>query len=155
MTMKTRNLTRLRYPITADGYAKSVSPSDDETILHYLDRYGLVVVPVLLPQEQSRSLEVVDGARVSVESRLVWRVAAEVRASEEDLVRADGAALHPERRVLVARRRRCNKVIACTDKVIGCRDACDLMIVDICVLSKRQKMATNCGLWRRSRGRRR
>ena len=48
---------RLQYPSTKDGYAESVNPADDKEILHRLDKFGLVVVPVLSTDEQSRLLD--------------------------------------------------------------------------------------------------
>ena len=48
---------RLQYPSTKDGYAESVNPADDKEILHRLDKFGLVVVPLLSTDEQSRLLD--------------------------------------------------------------------------------------------------
>lgn len=53
---ETMNLQQ-EYPITKDGYAESVSPFDEDEILHRLDLFGLVVVPVLSLQEQTAVLD--------------------------------------------------------------------------------------------------
>lgn len=56
-TMKTKNLKRLQYPISKYGYAEVVNPADQKEILYRLDQFGVVVVPVLSPEEQSQLLD--------------------------------------------------------------------------------------------------
>lgn len=46
-----------KYPITPEGYAETVDVSDAQEILSRLDRFGLVVVPILSEEERSQTLE--------------------------------------------------------------------------------------------------
>lgn len=50
-------LSKIKYPIAGDGYAVSVSPEDEQVVLDCLDRFGLVVVPVLSADERASTLE--------------------------------------------------------------------------------------------------
>ena len=54
---KTKHIERLQYPIAKDGYAESIGPTNEKEILHRLDRFGLVVIPVLSPQEKLQLLD--------------------------------------------------------------------------------------------------
>lgn len=54
---KTKHVERLQHPIAKDGYAESIGPTNEKEILHRLDRFGLVVVPVLSPQEKLQLLD--------------------------------------------------------------------------------------------------
>mmetsp|Transcript_14464 Transcript_14464/g.21317 ORF Transcript_14464/g.21317 Transcript_14464/m.21317 type:complete len:340 (+) Transcript_14464:16-1035(+) len=51
------SLEKLRYPIAWDGYAETVDSTATEEIQHYLDRFGMVVIPILSAEEQSLLLD--------------------------------------------------------------------------------------------------
>mmetsp|Transcript_30877 Transcript_30877/g.46881 ORF Transcript_30877/g.46881 Transcript_30877/m.46881 type:complete len:380 (-) Transcript_30877:103-1242(-) len=55
--IKTKQLKALTYPITSEGYAESVDPTNEKEILGKLNQFGLVVVPVLSKQERLKTLE--------------------------------------------------------------------------------------------------